>query len=65
MLIHMIAMGVMEVTIVEIVHMVAVLDGGMTAARTVLVVMIGVLFVGAAHDGNPRIQSQQIDLKIR
>ncbi|GGJ87178.1 hypothetical protein GCM10009304_11370 [Pseudomonas matsuisoli] len=49
MLVYMVAMRVMEVPIVQVIHMTVVLDRGMAAARLVLMCVMG-MFVAGAHD---------------
>jgi hypothetical protein len=49
MLINMILMGVVEMPIMEITDMVAMLDGGVAATRAVLVGMVFMLWMIAAH----------------
>ncbi len=49
MLIHMVFMGVMKMTVMEIIHMIAVLDGGVAAARSVDVIVIGVFGMVTGH----------------
>lgn len=51
MLVDMVPMHVMEVAIVEIVHMVAMADAGMATVRAMLMGMVGVNFAGAGHYG--------------
>ena len=48
--VHMILVGVMEVTVVKIIHVVAVTDGRVATIGAMLMVMIaGMLVVAAAH----------------
>jgi hypothetical protein len=42
-LFHLSPLGMMQVTVVEIVHVVAMLNGSVAAARTVLVRVVGVM----------------------
>jgi hypothetical protein len=51
MLIDMIAMGMMEMAIVQVVHVVAMTNGGMATAGAVLMIVIGVVRkIAGAHD---------------
>ncbi|HUB50198.1 MAG TPA: hypothetical protein VMB73_34945 [Acetobacteraceae bacterium] len=50
-LIDMIAMGMMKMAIMQIVHVVAMTNGGMTAAGAVLMIVIGVVRkIAGTHD---------------
>jgi hypothetical protein len=50
-LIDMIAMGMMEMAIVQIVHVIAMTNGGMTAAGAVQMIVIGVVRkIAGTHD---------------
>lgn len=51
MLIHMIAMRVMQVTIMKVVNMVVVANGHMSAPRAVLVVVMGEVCLSAGCHG--------------
>lgn len=51
MLVHMVAVGVVQVAIVQIVDVAVVHDGGVAAARTVLVVVVGVVMGGTVAHG--------------
>jgi len=50
-LIHVIAMHVVQVAVMEIVDVPVMLDGGVTAIRPMLVAVIGVMLVGAGAHG--------------
>jgi len=52
MLVHMVAMHVVEMAIVEIVDVAIVLDGGVATVRTVLVAVMRVVLVAAGGHGN-------------
>ena len=47
MFVHVVPVGMMEMSVVEVVHMTIVHDGGVTAVRSVVVIVVGVLV--AAH----------------
>jgi hypothetical protein len=49
MLVHMIAVHMMQVTIVKIINMAVVTNCGMSASGPVLMLMIGVMFFGACR----------------
>lgn len=52
-LVHMVAMGVVQVAIVQIINVAVVLHSRVAAARTVLMIVIGVVVGGAiAHSAN-------------
>lgn len=50
-LVHVIAMGMVQVSIVQVIDVVAVADGGVSAAGAVLVVVMGMLRIGASGHG--------------
>lgn len=57
--VHVISMGMVQVTIVQIVDVIAVLNRSVSAVRTVLMVMMGMMrFVAGAHSGGPRFKWQ-------
>ena len=59
-LVDVIAVRVMEMTVVQIVEVIAVLDGGMAAGRPVLVGMVSVdLVVVRGHDIHPFVEEPQ------
>jgi len=51
MLVHVIAMHVVQVAVVEVVDVASVLDGGVATIRTVLVAVIRVMLVAAGGHG--------------
>ncbi|MCO7233471.1 MULTISPECIES: hypothetical protein [unclassified Cobetia] len=53
MLIHVVFMGMMQVTVMEVVNVVAMLDAGMATIRAMLMGMISVRL--AAHDNLPAV----------
>lgn len=53
MLVHMVFMGVMKMAVMEVIHMVAMLDGRMAATRTVDVIVVGMLGIVAGHHSSP------------
>jgi hypothetical protein len=66
MLVHMVVMGVMQAAVMEVVHMVAVLNGGVAAPRAMGVGMAVMLGLIAGHEvcpffrGKPRRQPRSI-----
>jgi hypothetical protein len=54
-LVHVIAVRVMEMTVVQVVHMARVLDGGVTATRSVLVGVIRMNSVLVHANSLPRV----------
>jgi len=50
-LVHVVAMGMVQVAVVQVIDVVAMADGGVSAARPVLMVMMGVLRIGASGHG--------------
>ena len=50
-LVHVIAMHVVQVAVVEIVDVAVVLDGGVSAIRPMLVAVVGVMLVAAGGHG--------------
>ena len=54
MLVHMVFMGMVQVTIMKIVHMVAVLDGRMATARAMFMGMVVVLVASDGDHSTPR-----------
>jgi hypothetical protein len=55
MFVDMVFMGVVQMAVVEIVHMVTVLNGRVAAARTMLVRMVCVFGMVAGHDNPLRV----------
>ncbi|MGF6696044.1 hypothetical protein OKW38_000655 [Paraburkholderia sp. MM5496-R1] len=54
--VHVIAMGMVQVAIVQIVSVIAMPDRSVSAVRTMLMVMMGMMrFVAGAHSGAPRL----------
>ena len=53
MLVHMVFMGVMKMAVMKIVHMVAMLDGSVAAARAVNMVVVGMFGIVAGHFSSP------------
>jgi hypothetical protein len=63
-LVYMIAMRMMQVTIMQVIDMIAMPDGGVPAVRAVLMVVVGMMrFVAGAHTEAPRFiwHCQRID----
>lgn len=53
--VHMITMRMMQMSIMQIIDMIAVPDGGMATVRAMLVVVVGMMgFVAGAHGDTPR-----------
>ena len=50
-LMHVVAVGMVQVSIVKVIDVVAMADGGVSAARPVFMVVMGVLRIGASGHG--------------
>ncbi len=64
-LVHMISMRMMQMPIVQVVDMITMLDSGMPAPRTVLVIMLGVMrfMTVRAHGCPPLVESERVVLR--
>ena len=63
MLVDVIAVGTVEVTVMEVVEVIVVPKGRMAAAVTVLVVMVGMSLVFHAYQYTPDAETSQWDVR--